>query len=314
MVPIKKRLHTFVFLFLLAACTSPAQPSEEATSPVPTAVLVAPQSTPQPSSGEAFPSPAFAPAGPALDSPLETPAALTPLPSPIIYDYRVKNVFPHDSGAFTQGLVYWNGVFYEGTGLYGRSSLRKVDVKSGSVLQQHDLAPEFFGEGIAVVGDRILQLTWQNGVGFVYDRDSFEELQRFSYATEGWGLTYDGQHLIMSDGTPTIYYLDPETLQEVRRLLITLEGQPLPRLNELEYVEGKILANVWQTDFIVQIDPETGVVEGVYDFTGLLQQAPPFQGGYDVLNGIAYDAENRRLFVTGKLWPYLFEVELIPRQ
>lgn len=294
---------------LLSACFS-SQPPQ--TAPEPSSTATAP--TPQPSPTSAPPLQTDIPSS---GTPLGATGGVetaTPLQMPNIYDYQVKNIFPHDPQAFTQGLVYWEGVFYEGTGLYGRSSLRKVEMETGAVLQQHDLAAEFFGEGIAIVGDRIFQLTWQNGVGFIYDRKSFEELQRFSYATEGWGLTYDGQHLIMSDGTATIYYLNPDTLQEVRRLHVTLEGQPLPRLNELEYVEGKILANVWQTDFIVQIDPETGVVDGIYDFTGLLQQAPPFQGSYDVLNGIAYDAETGRLFVTGKLWPYLFEVERIPRQ
>lgn len=294
---------------LLSACFS-SQPAQMAPGPSPTAI---PASAPQSSPTVAPPSRTEIPSTGTPSSSASTMEAVAPSQTPLIYDYHVKNIFPHDPLAFTQGLVYWNGVLYEGTGLYGRSSLRKVEVETGAVLQQHDLDAEFFGEGIAVVGDRIFQLTWQNGVGFIYDRDSFEELQRFSYTTEGWGLTYDGEHLIMSDGTPTIYYLNPDTLQEVRRLRVTLEGQPLPRLNELEYVEGKILANVWQTDYIVQIDPETGVVDGVYDFTGLLQQAPPFQGSYDVLNGIAYDAENKRLFVTGKLWPYLFEVDGVPR-
>lgn len=296
---------------LLSACFS-SQPAQMAPSPSPPATpALAPQSAP---TAAAPPLQTEIPSTGMPSSPAGTMEAVAPPQTPQIYDYHIKNIFPHDPQAFTQGLVYWNGVLYEGTGLYGRSSLRKVEVETGAVLQQHDLDAEFFGEGIAVVGDRMFQLTWQNGVGFIYDRESFEELQRFSYATEGWGLTYDGEYLIMSDGTPTIYYLDPDTLQEIRRLHVMLEGRPLPRLNELEYVDGKILANVWQTDFIVQIDPETGVVDGVYDFTGLLQQGPPFQGSYDVLNGIAYDAENRRLFVTGKLWPYLFEVERIPRQ
>lgn len=231
----------------------------------------------------------------------------------ILYDYRVVNIYPHDSGAFTQGLVYIDDALYEGTGLYGRSSLRKIELESGRVLQQHDLDAAYFGEGIAVIDDKIFQLTWQNGVGFVYDRETFAELDRFEYATEGWGLTYDGEHLIMSDGTPTIYFLGPETLQTMRTITVTVDGQGLPRLNELEYIDGKIFANVWQTDVIVRIDPETGVVDGLADLSGLLAQAPPFEGTIDVLNGIAYDAERDRLFVTGKLWPYLFEIELQPR-
>ncbi|HAJ36821.1 MAG TPA: glutamine cyclotransferase [Chloroflexi bacterium] len=235
---------------------------------------------------------------------------------PTIYDYTVVNTYPHDPNAFTQGLVYLDGIFYEGTGLYGRSSLRKVALDTGQVLQQHDLDETFFGEGIAVLGDEIYQLTWQNGVGFVYDRESFTEKRRFTYATEGWGLTHDGENLIMSDGTPIIYFRDPATLEEVRRITVTVSGEPVMRLNELEYIDGKILANVWQTDYMLRIDPATGVVDGVYDFTGLLAQAPPSTSttAPDVLNGVAYDRENDRFFVTGKLWPALFEVELHPRQ
>lgn len=234
----------------------------------------------------------------------------------MIYDYTVINTYPHDPNAFTQGLVYLDGIFYEGTGLYGRSSLRKVALDTGQVLQQHDLDETFFGEGIAVLGDEIYQLTWQNGVGFIYDRETFAEKRRFSYTTEGWGLTHDGEHLIMSDGTPIIYFRDPATLEEVRRITVTVSGEPVMRLNELEYIDGKILANVWQTDYMLRIDPATGVVDGIYDFTGLLAQAPPSTSttAPDVLNGVAYDRENDRFFVTGKLWPALFEVELHPRQ
>ena len=253
------------------------------------------------------------PAPPAApDSPLTAPAA--PL-QPTIYDYTVVKSYPHDPNAFTQGLVYLDGVFYEGTGLYGRSSLRKVAPETGAVLQQHDLDETFFGEGIAVLGDEIYQLTWQNGVGFVYDRASFAEKRRFTYATEGWGLTHDGENLIMSDGTPTLYFRDPATLEEVRRITVTVSGEPVMRLNELEYIDGKVLANVWQTDYMLRIDPATGVVDGIYDFTGLLAQAPPSTSATapDVLNGVAYDRETGRFFVTGKLWPAVFEVEMHPR-
>lgn len=242
-------------------------------------------------------------------------APATPV-QPTIYDYTVVNTYPHDPDAFTQGLVYLDGVFYEGTGLYGRSSLRKVALDTGEVLQQHDLDETFFGEGIAVLGDEIYQLTWQNGVGFVYDRETFAEKRRFTYATEGWGLTHDGENLIMSDGTPIIYFRDPVTLEEVRRITVTVGGEPVMRLNELEYIDGKIFANVWQTDYMLRIDPATGIVDGVYDFTGLLAQAPPSTAAEapDVLNGVAYDRKNNRFFVTGKLWPALFEVEMHPRQ
>jgi glutamine cyclotransferase len=222
-------------------------------------------------------------------------------------------VLPHDQQAFTQGLDFADGVLYEGTGLYGASSLRRVELESGRVLQQHDLDAAYFGEGISVLGDRIYQLTWQNGVGFVYDRESFQPVQQFSYPTEGWGLTHDGEQLILSDGTATLYFLDPATLQETGRVTVTLAGERVTRLNELEYVDGKVLANVWQTDSVLRIDPATGQVDGIYDFTGLLSQAPPFTGTVDVLNGIAFEEQSGRLFVTGKLWPALFEVELVPR-
>ncbi|MFO7633444.1 MAG: glutaminyl-peptide cyclotransferase, partial [Caldilinea sp.] len=195
--------------------------------PSPTAVAEA-SSSPAPPATEAIvasPSPASPSSAAAPASPLVAPSSVTPT----LYDYRIVNIFPHDRNAFTQGLVYRAGVLYEGTGLYGRSSLRKVELESGGVLQQHDLDEMFFGEGIAVIGDKIYQLTWQNGVGFVYDRASFRELQQFTYTTEGWGLTYDGQQLIMSDGTPNIYFLDPTTLQETRRITVTVEGELLPR-------------------------------------------------------------------------------------
>ena len=274
-----------------------ASPSEIVTSSPTWPPATLPPATAEPTSAPGDAAPATTPAP-------EATAELT------VYDYRIENLYPHAPNAFTQGLVYLDGVLYEGTGLYGRSSLRRVAPETGRVLQQHDLDAAYFGEGIAVIDDRIFQLTWQNGVGFVYDRETFAELDQFEYTTEGWGLTYDGEHLIMSDGTPTIYFLDPTTLQAVRSITVTVEGEALPRLNELEYIDGRIFANVWQTDVFVRIDPETGVVDGLADLSGLLAQAPPFEGAVDVLNGIAYDSERDRLFVTGKLWPYLFEIEL----
>ena len=242
-------------------------------------------------------------------APTDTPAAA---PTPAFYTYEVVNILPHDPAAFTQGLIYTDGVFYEGTGRNGTSSLRKVDPQTGQVLQQVDLAPEYFGEGITLFGDRIFQLTWQNNVGFVYDRATFSETQRFAYPTEGWGITHDGAQLIVSDGTPTIYFWDPATLQETGRITVTYLGQPVPRLNELEYVNGEILANVWQSDQIARIDPATGIIDGVIDLTGLLANGPAPAQPVDVLNGIAYDAEQDRLFVTGKLWPAIFEIRLVP--
>jgi len=213
--------------------------------------------------------------------------------------------------AFTQGLAFDEGVLYEGTGLRGRSTLREVDLESGEVLRSIALSGQFFGEGIAVYGNKIVQLSWTSNTGFVYDKDSLMELQQFSYATQGWGITYDGFSLIMSDGTDVLRFLDPESLQETGRLEVREEDTPVTRLNELEFIQGEIFANVWQTDHIARISPDTGQVLAWIDLTGLL---PPEDRGENVgvLNGIAYDAVADRLFVTGKLWPRLFEITLIP--
>ena len=229
----------------------------------------------------------------------------------IVYTYQVVNDYPHDRSAFTQGLVFEDGALYEGTGLRGRSTLRRVELESGEVLQKIELDSQFFGEGVTIWEDTIVQLTWQSNVGFVYDKESFELLQEFDYPTEGWGITHNGEHLIMSDGTPTLYFLDPETLEEVDSIEVTDEGVPVTMLNELEYIQGEIYANVWQTDHIARISPDSGQVVGWIELEGLLSAEYRSQS-VDVLNGIAYDAENDRLFVTGKLWPRLFEIELIP--
>jgi len=225
------------------------------------------------------------------------------------YTYDVVNVYPHDGSAFTQGLVLEDGVLYEGTGLYGESTLRRVDLETGSVLQVYALPSQFFGEGITVFGDRIIQLTWRSNRGFVYDKYSFDLLLEFDYPTEGWGITHDGSRLIMSDGTATLYFLDPETSEKVGQVEVYDSG-PVARLNELEYVEGSIYANIWMEDRIAIIDPQTGQVKGWVDLQGLrdLEDA----GAENVLNGIAYDAEDDRLFVTGKNWSHLFEIKLIP--
>ena len=227
------------------------------------------------------------------------------------YTYQVINAYPHDPNAFTQGLVYEDGIFYEGTGLYGQSSLRQVDVTSGEVQQMISLDDQYFGEGITVWEDRIIQLTWQENTGFVYDKTSFDRLQEFNYPTEGWGITHDDQILIMSDGTATLYFWDPGTLAEIGHVDVFDENGPVVRLNELEYVEGEVWANVWQTNLIARIDPATGQVVGWIDLTGLLDTAVVTQP-VDVLNGIAYDAATGRIFVTGKLWPQVYEIELIP--
>ncbi|MBL7183292.1 MAG: glutaminyl-peptide cyclotransferase [Anaerolineae bacterium] len=233
------------------------------------------------------------------------------MPAGHTFTYKVVNAYPHDRTAFTQGLVFESGVLYEGTGLRGRSTLRRVELASGNVLQIRQLPDRLFGEGITVFRERIIQLTWQSGVGFVYDKNGFELLEEFHYPTEGWGLTHNGKHLIMSDGTSTLRFLDPETLGEIGRIEVRDEHGPVTRLNELEYVQGEIYANVWQTARIARIAPDTGEVIGWIELAGILSPEDRSEP-VDVLNGIAYDAENDRLFVTGKLWPRLFEIELVP--
>ena len=238
----------------------------------------------------------------------------SPVPSnsdATVYTYNTVNTYSHDRDAFTEGLVFEDGVLYEGTGLYGQSTLRRVELETGDILQIHSLTDQFFGEGIAIYGAKIVQLTWKSNIGFVYDKNSFELLQEFSYSTEGWGLTNDGERLIMSDGTSTLHFLDPQTFEETGQLEVFDSGTPITRLNELEYIQGEIFANVWQTDWVARIAAETGQVIGWIDLGGLLTRED-LSEPVDVLNGIAYDAEADRLFVTGKLWPKLFEIELIP--
>ena len=232
-------------------------------------------------------------------------------PLPLRYGYEVIASYPHDPDAYTQGLQYVNGVLYEGTGLYGRSSLRRVDLESGTVEQQVNLPEQFFGEGIYVLEDRIYQLTWKSRIGFLYDLESFKVYGDFSYPTEGWGLTYDGQDLLMSDGSATIFRRDPETFAEEGRITVQELGEPVNLLNELEYIEGDLWANVWQTNEIVIIDPANGEVIGRVDLAGLLPSDAAASA--DVLNGIAYDDDNDRIFVTGKFWPTLFEIQVMPR-
>jgi len=226
-----------------------------------------------------------------------------------LYSYEIVREYPHDPSAFTQGLVFESGFLYEGTGLKGRSSLRRVDLASGEVVQVYNLSSEYFGEGITVYGDRIYQLTWQSNMGFVYDKGSFEMLETFEVATEGWGLTHDGSTLILSNGTSTLRFLDPETYEEVGEINVHDNGIPVLNINELEYVRGEIWANIWLTDLIARIDPESGVVLGWLDLSGLEDRLEQ-NSAYDVLNGIAYDSEGDRLFVTGKLWKKLFEIKI----
>jgi glutamine cyclotransferase len=230
--------------------------------------------------------------------------------TPASWRYKIVNSFPHDREAFTQGLVFEDGALFEGTGLPGHSRLRKVELQTGKVLQEHKLPDEFFGEGITIYKDRIIQLTYQSHVGFVYDKNSFKLLREFHYPTEGWGITHNDKYLIMSDGTPMLYFLDPETLEQVNRMMVFDQDKPVWGLNELEYIEGQIYANVWPTERIVRIDLETCKVVGWVDMGGLLSHGDRL-GKEDVLNGIAYDAANDRLFVTGKCWSKLFEIKLI---
>jgi len=228
------------------------------------------------------------------------------------YDFKVVHSFPHDPGAFTQGLAFRAGFLYEGTGIKGRSSLRKVRLETGEVIQRIDLAPEYFGEGITFYKNEIIQLTWLSQTGFVYDASDFRLLRQFSYKGEGWGLTTSGNEIFLSDGTPEIRVLDAATLSENRRFTVRDGDKTIDQLNELEFVEGEIFANVWQTDRIARISPQTGKVLGWIDLKGLLSPIYRLEPGA-VLNGIAYDTARKRLFVTGKLWPSVFEIRIIPK-
>ncbi|MDY6845679.1 MAG: glutaminyl-peptide cyclotransferase [Chloroflexota bacterium] len=225
--------------------------------------------------------------------------------------YAVVNSYPHDPRAFTQGLVYHKGYLYESTGLYSESSLRQVDLETGEVLRKVDLSDEFFAEGLAIYDNQLVQLTWREKVGFVYALEDFSIIRQFTYQTQGWGLTYDDQRLILSDGTDRLYFLDPNTFQVVDSLSITYQGQAIQRLNELEYIRGEIYANIWQTDDIVRINPLTGEVVGWIDLSAILPDDIRTTDT-DVLNGIAYDPESDRLFITGKRWPKLYEIRLVP--
>ena len=229
-----------------------------------------------------------------------------------VYTYEITNTYPHDRAAFTQGLVFRDGFLWESTGQYGSSSLRQVELKTGRVLRSVPVSREFFAEGMTIFGGKVYQLTWQEKRAFVYDAKDFRRVGEFRYAGEGWGLTHDGESLVMSDGTSTLRFLDPETFT-VRRAVRVVDGsRPVEQLNELEYVRGEIFANVWQEDRVARIDPRTGRVLGWVDLAGLLRPADA-RGDEDVLNGIAYDEASDRLFVTGKLWPKLFEIRLVKK-
>lgn len=252
-------------------------------------------------------------------TPSEAPAVtrISRASTPPRYTYEVVNRYPHDPQAFTQGLIFVDGVLYEGTGRYAQSTLRSVELATGNVITMTRLPAQFFGEGITLFGDKIIQLTWKAGTAFVYDRETFALVKTFTYPTEGWGITHDGKQLIMSDGSATLYFRDPGTFEEIGRVEVFDDNGPVILLNELEYINGEIFANVWKTDRIARIDPETGQVIGWISLAGLLAPealANPadMQNGIAVLNGIAYDAATERLFVTGKLWPALFEINVMP--
>ncbi|HTA80634.1 MAG TPA: glutaminyl-peptide cyclotransferase [Terracidiphilus sp.] len=235
----------------------------------------------------------------------------TAFPALAADSYRVVHSYPHDSQAFTQGLIYLDGHLYESTGLEGKSSLREEDLETGSILQFHDVPSRYFAEGLTDWGNTLIQLTWQSHVAFVYDRTTFHFLRSFQYDGEGWGLTHDSKSLILSDGSATLKFFDPTTFHQTRTIEVKDHGKPVTQLNELEYIHGEIYANIWHADRIARISPATGAVLGWIDLSGLLP-ASEHSTAEAVLNGIAYDAAHDRLFVTGKLWPKIFEIQVMP--
>lgn len=230
------------------------------------------------------------------------------------YDFKVVHAYPHDAQAFTEGLLYRDGFLYESTGLNGHSSIRKVSLETGKVLQTKEIPPQYFGEGLTVWKDTLVGLTWQTHTGFVFDLATFELRNQFAYPGEGWGLTQNGKELVMSDGTAVLRFLDPQTFLEVRRVKVTADGIAVDQVNELEWVGDEIYANLWHTNTIARIDPASGKIVGWIDLGKLYPAAGSGQNGENVLNGIAYDADKKRLFVTGKLWPKLYEIKLVPRK
>ena len=236
------------------------------------------------------------------------PAAPAPLAH---YTLKIVKVFPHDPDAFTEGLFFDHGSLYESTGRNGTSFIRQVDLNSGNVIQQVQVDSKYFGEGIAPWNGRIVSLTWQTEKGFVWNQSDLKLKSSFSYKGEGWGMTGDGHNLIMSDGTPAIKFLDPNTLKVVKTIKVNYNGQPLDQVNELEWIDGEILANIWRTRDLVRIDPKTGRVDGVVDMAALPEVASPPSDPDAVANGIAFDPAGHRIFVTGKLWPHLYQVELV---
>jgi len=229
-----------------------------------------------------------------------------------VFGYKIVNTYPHNTDSFTQGLIFDKGVLYESTGINGRSAVKIVDLKTGKTLKSHELPDKHFGEGIAIVGNRIIQLTWRSKMGFVYDKKTLKLTKKFRYQTQGWGITYDGKYLIMSDGSDVLYFMDPSTFKVMGTLEVYGDSGKVSKLNELEYIDGEIYANIWGTDKIARINPKTGRVTAWIDLSGLLSDQDK-KGRVDVLNGVAFNSDNGKLFVTGKLWPKLFEIELVPK-
>ena len=295
-------------LILLSACASARPGADSSTSTSTTTSTITYTST--------FTSTFTSTNTPTATTAPTTLALPTVLAAPLTYTYQIVAEYPHDPAAFTQGLVYTNGQLFESTGLNGRSSLREVELSTGRVLRSVPLSNELFGEGLTLANGQLFQLTWQNHIGFVYEPDTFDVVRTFTYTHEGWGIAFDGRQLIVSDGTPTLRFLDLDTLTATSQVNVTYHGQPVNELNELEWVHGEVWANIWQTNFIARINPQTGEVTGWIDLTGLLAQStatPVPNQPVDVLNGIAYDEAHDRLFVTGKLWPRLFEIKLMPQ-
>lgn len=226
-----------------------------------------------------------------------------------IYSYDIINTYPHDDRAFTEGLVYEAGYLYESTGQYNESTLRRVDLQTGEILKLHKLDENYFGEGITIYQNKIFQLTWKSKVGFIYDKDSFKLINKFYYNTEGWGITHNDEHLIMSDGTDEIFFLNPLNFKKVYSIRVHDEFRPVTKVNELEFIKGEIYANIWRSDKIARICPHSGKVTGWIDLKGLL--SPKEYKNAGTLNGIAYDIKKNRFYVTGKMWPKLFEIKLI---